>query len=130
MNKSKMNLLAIARKKLQPGGGGGRGRKSGEMGNEHWKTLKRYEWAPERKSLFLIQVPSGLSGNEPDQYSGRCRFDPWPHSGLRIRRCHELWCRLKMRLGSQFVCGCGVGWQLQLRCDPQPGNFHMLQVRP
>jgi len=24
-------------------------------------------------------------------------------SGLRIRRCHELWCRLQMRLGSRIA---------------------------
>ena len=27
-------------------------------------------------------------------------------------------------------CGCGIGQQLQLLFDPQPGNFLMLQVRP
>ena len=27
-------------------------------------------------------------------------------------------------------CGCGVGQQLQLSFHPQPGTFHMLQVRP
>ena len=27
-------------------------------------------------------------------------------------------------------CGCGVGRQLQLRFNPRPGNFHMLQVQP
>ena len=27
-------------------------------------------------------------------------------------------------------CGCGVGWQLQLRFDPLPGTFHMPQVWP
>ena len=27
-------------------------------------------------------------------------------------------------------CGCGIGQQLQLVFDPQPGNFLMLQVRP
>ena len=26
-------------------------------------------------------------------------------------------------------CGCGVGWQLQLQFDPEPGNFRMLQVQ-
>ena len=25
-------------------------------------------------------------------------------------------------------CGYGVGWQLQLQFDPQPGDLHMLQV--
>ena len=35
-------------------------------------------------------------------------------SGLRIRRC----------------CGSGVGWWLQLRWDPYPGNLHMLRVQP
>ena len=27
-------------------------------------------------------------------------------------------------------CGCGIGRQLQLQFNPQPGNFHMPQVRP
>ena len=27
-----------------------------------------------------------------------------------------------------LCCVYGIGWQLQLRFDPQPGNFHMLQV--
>ena len=27
-------------------------------------------------------------------------------------------------------CGCGVGGQLQLRFNPQPGNFPMPQVQP
>ena len=33
---------------------------------------------------------------------------------------------------AQIWCchGCGVGWQLQLQTDPQPGNFHMLQMQP
>ena len=26
-------------------------------------------------------------------------------------------------------CGCGVGWQLQLQIDLQPGNFNMPQVQ-
>ena len=26
--------------------------------------------------------------------------------------------------------GCGVGWQLQLQFNLQPGNFHMSQVQP
>ena len=26
--------------------------------------------------------------------------------------------------------GCGVGWHLQLRFDPWPGNFHLVQVQP
>ena len=38
----------------------------------------------------------------------------WVHSlaslsGLGIRRCHELWCRLQTWLGSSVGCGCGVG---------------------
>ena len=33
-------------------------------------------------------------------------------SGIRIWRCHELWCRLQMRLGCHLAVGCGVGWQL------------------
>ena len=31
-------------------------------------------------------------------------------SGLTIRRCRELWCRLQKRLRSGRCCGCG--WQL------------------
>ena len=27
-------------------------------------------------------------------------------------------------------CCCGIGWELQLQCDPQPGNFQMPQVQP
>ena len=27
----------------------------------------------------------------------------------------------------KHCCGCGAGQQLQLRFDPYPGNFHMLQ---
>ena len=37
-----------------------------------------------------------------------------------------LWHKLQMWLGS----GCGVGWQLQLPFNPQPGNFHIPQVQP
>ena len=48
-----------------------------------------------------------------------------------IRRCHGLWCRLLMQLGSPYCCGCGVGRQrLQLRFDPWPGNLHMPRERP
>ena len=46
--------------------------------------------------------------------------------GLRIQHCCELWCGSKIPCG----CGCGVGRQLPLRFDPQPGNFHLPQVRP
>ena len=48
-----------------------------------------------------------------------------------IRRCHGLWCRLLMQLGSPYCCGCGVGRRrLQLRFDPWPGNLHMPRERP
>ena len=46
--------------------------------------------------------------------------------GLRIWYCHKLWRRSQMQIRS---CGCGVGRQLQLWFDPQPGNFHMLKVQ-
>ena len=28
----------------------------------------------------------------------------------------------------QHCCGCGIGWQLQLQFNPQPGNLHMPRV--
>lgn len=31
---------------------------------------------------------------------------------------------------AQIWCCCGISRQLQLQLDPQPGNFHMLQVQP
>ena len=39
-------------------------------------------------------------------------------SGLRIRHCRELWCRLQTSLGSHRCCGSGVGRQLQLQFSP------------
>ena len=36
---------------------------------------------------------------------------------------HELWCRSKTQLRSHVCCGCGIGWQLQLRFNPQPENW-------
>ena len=32
--------------------------------------------------------------------------------------------------GTWSYCGGGIGWQLQLQFDPQPGNVHMLQCGP
>ena len=37
-------------------------------------------------------------------------------SGLRIRRCRELWCRRQAQI--PHCCGCGVGRQLQLWFNP------------
>ena len=34
-------------------------------------------------------------------------------SGLRIRHCHEMWCRLQMQLKSHIAVAVGIGWQLQ-----------------
>ena len=39
-------------------------------------------------------------------------------SGLRIRQCQELLCRLQTRLRSGVNYGCGVGWRQQLQLDP------------
>ena len=47
-------------------------------------------------------------------------------SGLGIWYC----CKLDPEVADvawNWSC-CGIGWQLQLRVDPQPGNFCMLQV--
>ena len=50
-----------------------------------------------------------------------------PLSGLRIWRRGELQCRLQMRqLEIRHGCGRGVGQQLQLRFNPEPGNVHIL----
>ena len=35
-----------------------------------------------------------------------------------------------MGYGYGVAVSCGVGQQLQLRFDPEPGNLYMLQVRP
>ena len=50
-------------------------------------------------------------------------------SGLRIRRCQELWCRSQVQLDLALL------WlwyrrQLQFQFNPQPGNFHMLWMQP
>ena len=50
-------------------------------------------------------------------------------SGLKIWRCHELWCRSQTWLGSG-VAVTGAGWQLPLGSDPQTENLHVLQARP
>ena len=39
-------------------------------------------------------------------------------SGLWIRRCHELWCRLQVWPQILHCCGYGVGQQLSLQFDP------------
>ena len=39
-------------------------------------------------------------------------------SGIRVRRCHELWCRSQTRFGSGVACGSGEGQWLQLWLDP------------
>ena len=49
-------------------------------------------------------------------------------SGLRIWCWSELWCRSQTQLGILCCYGWGVGWQL--RFDPYPRNFHMLQMWP
>ena len=39
-------------------------------------------------------------------------------SRLRIRCCHELWCRSADAAWIWRCCGCGLGWQQQLLLDP------------
>ena len=41
-------------------------------------------------------------------------------SGLRIRRCRKLWCRLQtqIRPGIAVAVAVAVGWQQQLQLDP------------
>ena len=59
--------------------------------------------------------PCGSEGQRPNVVSlrRRVRFLASP-SGLRIWRCHKLWCSLQMWLRSGVAMSCGVGWQLQL----------------
>ena len=38
--------------------------------------------------------------------------------------------QLRIWHGCGSGCGCGTGQQLQLGFDSQPGNFHVLLVRP
>ena len=50
------------------------------------------------------EFPSWCSGNEYDWYPRRTQVRPLASlSGLRIRRCPELWCRSQMRLGSHVA---------------------------
>ena len=50
--------------------------------------------------------------------------------GFRIQRCHELWCRLQMRLGSCVAVA--VAWAGSYSSDwtPSLGNLHMSRVQP
>ena len=41
-------------------------------------------------------------------------------SGLRIRRCHELWYRVQTQLRSSVALGCGVVQQLSCSSDLTP----------
>ena len=46
-------------------------------------------------------------------------------SRLGIQHCHELWSQVADAARIQHCRGCGVGWQLHLQFNPQPGNFHI-----
>ena len=50
-------------------------------------------------------------------------------SGLEIRHCHELPWRSQTQHRSGVAIALVIGQQVQLWCDPQPGNFHMPQVQ-
>ena len=51
----------------------------------------------------------------------QCVKDPvWPQAAVQVTDVARTCC----------CHGCGVGQQLQLQFDPQPGNFYMLQVWP
>ena len=57
--------------------------------------------------------------------------NPWPHCGLRIWHCCELWCRLQMRFGSHIAMAVvqassfssdsvpSLGISICCRCDPK-----------
>ena len=48
-------------------------------------------------------------------------------SGLRIRRCCELWCRLQMWLGSQVAVAMVQAGSCSSDLTPSLENFHMLR---
>ena len=53
-------------------------------------------------------------------------------SGLRIRRCHELWCRSQTQLGYGIAVAVAVSVAVAGSCScssdlTQPGNLHMQQ---
>ena len=51
-------------------------------------------------------------------------------SGLRIRHCHELWCRSQTQLGSGIaVTLVQASGYSSKRLEPQPGNLHMSWVQ-
>ena len=54
-----------------------------------------------------------------------CRFNPGPARCAKdpaLSKADAAWI--------WRCCGCGVGRQLELRFDPECGNFHVPQVRP
>ena len=61
-------------------------------------------------------------------------------SGLKIRRCHELWCRLQMRPGSSVAVaaagGCSsdltpsLGTSICLRCGPNNQTAKQINKKP
>ena len=71
-------------------------------------TRVGYNPGPSQDCPFL-EFPSQLSGLRT-QLSMRLRVRSLASlSGLRIRRCFELWCRSKRWLGSQVAVAVGVG---------------------
>ena len=64
----------------------------GYTGNKTQLYLKIYP---------VLEFPSWLSGNEPNQYPGRMQIQSLASlSGLRIQHYCELWCRLQTQLRS------------------------------
>ena len=82
-------------------------------------------------NILVEEFLSWLSGSRIWLVSIRTRVQSLALlSGLRIQHYCEVCCRLQMLLRIPCYCGCDVVWQLQLRFDSEPGNFHMLQVWP
>jgi len=53
---------------------------------------------------YKVGVPIGSAGWEPDMVSVRMQvWSPASFSGLRVWRCHKLWCRLQMQLRSNVA---------------------------
>ena len=78
-----------------------------------------------------LEFPSWLSGYGIQLGNMRFRVQSLALlSGLRIQHCCELQCRSQMQFGSRIAVAVVWADSCNSHSTPQPGNFHMLLVRP